>query len=62
MAGYWFSFCIGSTLFTLSYWVPIYFQGVKGVDAIESGIRVLPMILSVSISAMIAGVSTELTG
>jgi hypothetical protein len=35
--------------------LPFWFQGVKGTSAIESGIRNLPMILSLVISSLVAG-------
>ena len=35
-----------SQMFTTSYYLPIYFQGVKGVSPTLSGVYLLPMILS----------------
>jgi hypothetical protein len=33
-------------LYVASYWVPIYFQGVKGATPTMSGVYILPMILA----------------
>ncbi|KAJ7165596.1 major facilitator superfamily transporter [Mycena crocata] len=55
MAASWFSLCLGSSFFILVYFLPIWFQAVKGVSAVKSGIDNLPMILSLVISSLIAG-------
>lgn len=39
---------IAGSFYILLYYLPIYFQAVKGVDAIQSGIRTLPLILGMS--------------
>ena len=38
------------------YYIPIWFQAIKGVSAVESGIRNLPMILGLVIVSIIAGI------
>ncbi|KAI1160772.1 major facilitator superfamily domain-containing protein [Nemania serpens] len=45
-----------STLFGTSYFLPIYFQAVKGVNAILSGVYLLPTILSQLVFAIASGV------
>jgi hypothetical protein len=50
-----FSACLGSSFFIMVYYLPFWFQGVKGTSAIESGIRNLPMILSLVIFSIISG-------
>lgn len=42
-------------MYTASYWIPIYFQGVKGVTPILSGVYILPMIIAHIISAVSSG-------
>ena len=44
------------------YYIPIWFQAIKGVSAVESGIRNLPMILGLVIISIIAGVSITAFG
>ncbi|KAJ6550029.1 major facilitator superfamily domain-containing protein [Mycena capillaripes] len=55
MAASWFALCLSGSFLTLVYLLPIYFQAVKGVSAIKSGIDNLPLVLSVVIGTLIAG-------
>ncbi|KAJ7499726.1 DHA14-like major facilitator [Mycena latifolia] len=55
MAAAWFSLCLGSSFFILVYFLPIWFQAIKSVSAVKSGIDNLPMILSLVISSLVAG-------
>ncbi|KAI1384991.1 putative efflux pump [Hypoxylon trugodes] len=57
-----FSFGVGSGFFIFIYYVPIWFQSVQGVSAVESGIRNLPMLISVVVFAMGAGVLVTIFG
>lgn len=50
-----FSACLGASFFILIYYVPIWFQAIKGVTAVQSGIRNLPMILGLVIMSIISG-------
>ena len=52
----WFAFCLGGSFFVLVYWVPIWFQAIKGVSATNSGIRNLPMILGLVIMSVVSGI------
>ncbi|KAJ6534704.1 major facilitator superfamily domain-containing protein [Mycena sp. CBHHK59/15] len=54
-AGGFFSFCLGSSYFIIVFYLPIWFQAVRGVSAVKSGIDNLPMILSVVVSSLLAG-------
>lgn len=42
-------------LYLASYWVPIYFQGVKGKSPTMSGVYILPMIIAHIFAAMSSG-------
>jgi hypothetical protein len=53
---------MAGAFFTLSYYLPIWFQAVKGVSAIRSGIMNLPLILGVVAASMIAGIGTTIVG
>ncbi|KAJ6615515.1 MFS transporter [Mycena sp. CBHHK59/15] len=55
MSAAWFALCLGSSFFVLVYFLPIWFQAIKGVSAVKSGIDNLPMILSLVISSLVAG-------
>ncbi|PON20618.1 major facilitator superfamily transporter [Trichoderma gamsii] len=50
-----FSACLGASFFVITYYLPIWFQGVKGTTAIQSGIKNLPLILSLVILSIISG-------
>ncbi|KAJ7183209.1 major facilitator superfamily domain-containing protein [Mycena filopes] len=51
-----FSLCLGSSFFILVFYLPIWFQAIKGVSAVKSGIDNLPMILALVIGSMLAGI------
>ncbi|KAJ7152948.1 major facilitator superfamily domain-containing protein [Mycena filopes] len=55
LSGSFFALCLGSSFFILVYFIPIWFQAVKGVSAVKSGIDNLPMILSLVVSSILAG-------
>ncbi|KAI1820152.1 MFS general substrate transporter [Xylaria intraflava] len=55
MAGSLFLFSLGAAFFLFIYYIPIWFQAVQGVTAVESGIRNLPMILSVVVISILVG-------
>ncbi|KAJ0121621.1 hypothetical protein J7T55_008787 [Diaporthe amygdali] len=57
-----FSFCLGASQFIMIYYVPIWFQAVQGVSAVESGLRVLPMLISSVVLALLSGVAVTLIG
>lgn len=54
-AGCLYGFCTGAAFFLIIYYVPIWFQAIQGVSAIESGIRNLPMMISTIIMSIVVG-------
>lgn len=56
------AFFLGAAFFILIYWVPIWFQAVKGATALMSGIYCLPMILALVIANAITGGGTTVIG
>ncbi|KAI5838933.1 major facilitator superfamily domain-containing protein [Morchella snyderi] len=56
------SFSIGSCFMLLVFYLPIWFQAIKGVTATQSGIRNLPLILGVTICSILSGVGTTVFG
>lgn len=44
------------------YYLPYYFQVVKGTDATQSGIRTIPYVASISLFAIVAGALVEFAG
>ncbi|KAF7290398.1 Major facilitator superfamily transporter [Mycena chlorophos] len=50
-----FAFFLGSSFFIIVYYVPIWFQAIKGVSAVRSGVDNIPMVLSVVVGSLLAG-------
>lgn len=61
-AGMWSQFCVGSSMLTMVYYVSIWFQAIKGVSAIRSGIDTLPMIMSLVVASIMAGALVQRLG
>ncbi|KAJ7512228.1 major facilitator superfamily domain-containing protein [Mycena galericulata] len=51
----WFALALCGSFFTLIYLLPIYFQAIRGVSAVQSGIDNLPMVLAIVISSLVVG-------
>ncbi|KAJ6615069.1 MFS transporter [Mycena sp. CBHHK59/15] len=54
-SGALYALCIGSSFFIITFYLPIWFQAIKGVSAVQSGIDNLPLILSLVVSSILAG-------
>ncbi|KAH8799051.1 major facilitator superfamily domain-containing protein [Xylogone sp. PMI_703] len=61
-AAAWFSFSLGTGFFLLVYYLPIWFQAVKGASAVKSGIMNLPMILTMVVVSIISGMGVTAIG
>ncbi|KAJ5895355.1 hypothetical protein N7495_007046 [Penicillium taxi] len=57
-----FAFCIAGAFFVFSYYLPIWFQVVKGASAIKSGLMNLPLILSSVITSVLTGLLVTYIG
>jgi hypothetical protein len=57
-----FVFFVGGAFFVLLYCLPLYFQAVQGVSAIQSGIRNLALIISSTLFIVFAGGIITKTG
>jgi MFS family permease len=57
-----FSFFLGGAYFVILYYLPIYFQSVDNASPINSGVRNLPMVISVTLASLTAGILTTQTG
>lgn len=57
-----FAFFIGGAFFLFVYYLPYYFQAIKGTSALRSGIDILPLILSQVVGTILAGALTSQTG
>lgn len=61
-AGMWSQFCVGSAMMSLVYYIPIWFQAIKDVTAVKSGIDTLPLILGLVVSSITAGILVSKIG
>ncbi|EXJ81107.1 hypothetical protein A1O3_07395 [Capronia epimyces CBS 606.96] len=50
-----FQFFFAGSYFVILYYLPIYFQSVFNVDAVGSGVRNLPLIIALTIAAIVGG-------
>lgn len=58
----WFAAMLGGSFFALLYYIPIWFQAIQGVTATQSGIRNLPLVLSVTVFSIVSGAGTQVLG
>ncbi|KAI9744244.1 MAG: hypothetical protein M1818_002396 [Claussenomyces sp. TS43310] len=61
-AGMLYSICSGSAMIVMIYYMPIWFQAIQGVTAVESGIRMIPLVLSLVLGSILAGFVTFKVG
>ncbi|KAL2839754.1 major facilitator superfamily-domain-containing protein [Aspergillus pseudoustus] len=57
-----FSFFLVGSIVIFTYYLPIWFQSVKGTSATMSGVMNIPLIVSVAITAMLAGWAVSAVG
>ncbi|KAF7938693.1 uncharacterized protein EAE98_001031 [Botrytis deweyae] len=57
-----FSAFFGAGFFSLSYYLPIYFQSVKGSSALHAGIQMLPLLLACTVSSTGTGAAISALG
>ncbi|RAK97340.1 MDR family MFS transporter [Aspergillus ibericus CBS 121593] len=53
--GFWVSSCQGAHMMLLVYYLPIWFQAIKGVSAVSSGIHLLPMVIPLVTASILTG-------
>jgi MFS family permease len=61
-AGFFFMLFVGASMAIMIYFLSIYFQAIRGVDALHSGFDVLPFLLSVTVASIFAGATTSKLG
>ncbi|KAF2666842.1 putative efflux pump antibiotic resistance protein [Microthyrium microscopicum] len=62
LSGFIFSFCCNSTIQVVQYYLPTYFQSVRGYTSSQSGIMMLPIIISFLLAMVIQGSAVSLIG
>ncbi|KAK5276310.1 hypothetical protein LTR40_011787, partial [Exophiala xenobiotica] len=55
MSGFWASCCTGAHQTLFVYYLPIWFQAIKGVSAVSSGIHLLPMVIPIVVATIMTG-------
>lgn len=50
-----FSGFFGSAFFPLIYYLSLYFQAIQGDDAVEAGVKILPLLISTVLSSVLSG-------
>lgn len=55
-------FCVGAVMLTTSLYIPLWFQAIKSLSAIESGIRTIPLVLSVVVGSISSGAMVQKLG
>lgn len=55
-------FCHGFIFLGQTYYLPLYFQGVLSASPIMSGVYLLPLIISIAVTAALAGLFIQQTG
>lgn len=61
-SGAFFSGILPGSMLVLIYYLPIWFQAIKGDTAVKSGILTIPLVLSLVVSSIFAGQLTGRTG
>jgi hypothetical protein len=54
-AGAWFTFFMGAPFLAVVYYLPVWFQAIKGDSPIRSGLSTLPLMLSLVFGTIISG-------
>lgn len=57
-----FQFFFAGSYFLLLYYIPIYFQSIKGASPIRSGVNNLPMVIAVGFFVLGGGITVSKTG
>ncbi|PVI07883.1 MFS general substrate transporter [Periconia macrospinosa] len=48
-------FCVGATMLTFAMYIPLWFQAIRSTSAMQSGIRMIPLVLSVVVGSISSG-------
>ncbi|KAI1498097.1 major facilitator superfamily domain-containing protein [Biscogniauxia marginata] len=57
-----FALFFGASFFPLIYYLSLYFQAIQGNSAVDAGIKLLPLLISVVISSIVSGGLVTATG
>jgi hypothetical protein len=57
-----FTFCVSGAMTVVAYFLPTWFRAIQGVNAVQSGIRTVPLIISLLVASIISGGLTSKIG
>lgn len=57
-----FSGFFGSAFFPLIYYLSLYFQAIQGDDAVEAGVKILPLLISTVLTSVLSGALISAVG
>ncbi|KAI1651883.1 MFS general substrate transporter [Daldinia loculata] len=57
-----FMFCVAASMMMSVYYLPLWFQTVQGVSAVQSGINTIALVLSLVVASIISGIFTQKVG
>ena len=57
-----YAFCIGGGMMVIVYFLPLWFQAIQGVSAIESGVRTIPLVMALVIFSIGSGIVVRKIG
>ncbi|KAL3450369.1 major facilitator superfamily domain-containing protein [Aspergillus insuetus] len=57
-----YALLFGGSFFVLVYYLPIFFQSVRGASAMKSGIQLLPLMLATVVSSVLTGIFVTIFG
>ncbi|KAK8917526.1 Efflux pump roqT [Metarhizium anisopliae] len=57
-----FGFCLGGAALSSVYFLPIWFQAVKGVSPVVSGFMMLPILISFALVSVLSGILVTVAG
>ena len=61
-SGAFYSACVGASMLLIIYYLPIWFQAIKGASAGKSGVMIIPVLFGLFVSSILAGVLTSVFG
>ena len=62
ICGLWMTLTIGSSMLTMSYWLPTWFQAIKGASAAHAGVMNIPLVLAMVVAFMSTGIMVKKFG
>lgn len=62
LAGAYSTLCVGAQMMIFIYYLPIWFQAIQGVSAVQSGIRTLPLVLGMVVASIGSGIAISRIG